>query len=136
MMEKGMEDMIHEALEAGGGITQAKGHDQKLIVALMSVKGHLGNVCLFHTYLVIAQAKIKFGKELGATQFIKEVINDRNGKFAFNGQFVEGTEVRTHSPRTFFLQDHDYKRRVRARNRADNAYIKEFLEHFLNFIFL
>jgi hypothetical protein len=34
--------MIHEALEGGGGITQAKGHDQKLIVALMSSKGSLG----------------------------------------------------------------------------------------------
>jgi hypothetical protein len=54
MMEKGMEDMIHEALEGGGGITQDKGHDQKLIVALMSLKGRLGNVCLFHTYLAIA----------------------------------------------------------------------------------
>ena len=54
MTEKRMEDMIHEALEGGGGITQAKGHDQKLIVALMSLKGCLGNVCLFHTYLVIA----------------------------------------------------------------------------------
>jgi hypothetical protein len=118
MTEKGTEDMIHEALEGGGGITQAKGHDQKLIVALMSSKGHLGNVCLFHMYLVIARVKIKFSKELGATQFIQEVINDRNGKFVFNGQFVEGTEVRTHSPRTFFLQDHDYRRRVRARTRA------------------
>ena len=48
------EDMIHEALEGGGGITQAKGYDQKLIVALMSVKGRLGNVNLLHTYLVIA----------------------------------------------------------------------------------
>ena len=55
-------DMIHEALESGGSITQAKGHDQKLIVALMSSKGRLGNVCLFHTFLVIAQAKIKFSK--------------------------------------------------------------------------
>jgi hypothetical protein len=44
MMKKRMEDMIHEALEGGGGITQAKGHDQKLIVALMSSKGSLGNV--------------------------------------------------------------------------------------------
>jgi hypothetical protein len=64
MTEKGMEDMIHEALEGGGGITQAKGHDQKLIMALMSAKGHLGNVCLFHTYLVIARGKIKFSKEV------------------------------------------------------------------------
>jgi hypothetical protein len=85
MMEKGMKDMIHEDLEGGGGITQAKGYDQKLIVALMSVKGHIGNVFLFHMYLVIARAKIKFSKELGATQFIQEVINDKNGKFVFNG---------------------------------------------------
>jgi hypothetical protein len=54
MMEKGTKDIIHEALEGVGGITQAKGHDQKITVALMSAKGHLGNVCLFHTYLMIA----------------------------------------------------------------------------------
>jgi hypothetical protein len=80
--------------------------------------------------------KIKFSKELGATQFIQEVINDRNGKFVFNGKFVEGTEVRTHSPRTFFIHDHDHKRRVGVHTREDNACIKEFLDHFLNFIFL
>ena len=85
MMEKGTEDMVHEALEGGGGITQAKGHDRKLIVSLMSSKGCLGDVCLFHTYLVIARAKIKFGKKLGVTQFIQELINDRNGKFVFDG---------------------------------------------------
>jgi hypothetical protein len=85
MMEKRVEDMVHEALEGGGGITQAKGHDQKIIVALMNEKGLLENVGLFHAYLVIARAKIKFGKELGATQFIQKVINDRNGKFVFDG---------------------------------------------------
>jgi hypothetical protein len=77
MTKKGMKDMIREALEGGGGITQAKGHDQKLIVALMSSKGCLGNVCLFHMYLMITGAKIKFSKELGTTQFIQEVINDK-----------------------------------------------------------
>jgi hypothetical protein len=62
MTEKRVEDMVHESLEGGGGVTQTKGHDKKLIVALMSVKGGLGNVSLFHTYLVIARVKIKFGK--------------------------------------------------------------------------
>ena len=57
MTEKRAEDMVHEALEGGGG----------------------------------------------TTQFIQEVINDRNGKFVFDGEFIESTEVRTHSPRTFFL---------------------------------
>jgi hypothetical protein len=136
MTEKMMKDMIHEALEGGGGITQAKGHEQKLIVALTSSKGSLGNVCLFHMYLVVARMKIKFSKELGATNFIQEVINDRNGKFVFNGKFVEGTEVRTHFPRTLFIQDHDHIRRVGARTRVDNTCIKDFLDHFLNFIFL
>jgi hypothetical protein len=103
MIEKRTEDMIHEALEGGGGITQDKGHEKKLIVALMSSKGSLRNVCLFHMYLVVARMKIIFSKELGTTQFIQEVINDRNGKFVFNGDIVKGAEVRTHVPRTLFL---------------------------------
>ena len=102
----------------------------------MSSKGSLWNVYLFHTDLVVARMKIKFSKELGTTQFIQEVINDRNGKFVFNGKFVEGTKVRTHLPRTFFLQDHDHMRRVGARTRADNTCIKDFLDHFLNLFFL
>jgi hypothetical protein len=136
MIEKRMEYMIHEALESGGRIKQAKGHDKKLIVALMSSKGILRNFCHFHTDLVVARTKIKFSEELGATQFIQEVINDRNGKFVFNGEFVEGSEVRTHAPRTFFLKDRDHRRRVGARTRVDNTCIEKFLNHFLNFIFL
>jgi hypothetical protein len=135
MMEKRIEDMIHESLEGGWGITQAKEHDQKLIVDLMSSKGNLGNACLLHTYLVVARMKIDFSKELGTTQFIQEAINDMDEKFVFNDKFVEGSEVRTHLPRTFFLQDHAHRRRIGDSTRADNACIKEFLDHFLNFIF-
>ena len=54
-MEKRTEDMIHEALKSGGSITQAKGKDQKIIVALMSSKCSLRNVFLVHMYLVVAK---------------------------------------------------------------------------------
>jgi hypothetical protein len=54
MTEKRMEDMIHESLDVGGGITQAKGHDKKLIVTIVSSKGSLGYVKFFHIYLVVA----------------------------------------------------------------------------------
>jgi hypothetical protein len=128
--------MIHEALEGGGGITEAKGHEKKLIMALMSSKASIRNVCLFHTDLVVARTKIKFSKELGDTQFIQEVINDRNGKYVYNGEFVEGAEVRTHEPINLFLRDHDHKRRVGACTRLDNSCVEQFLKHFLNFIFL
>ena len=92
-----------------GALHKPKGMT-KNSVDLMISKGSLGNVFLFHTYLVVARTKIKFSKELGTTQFIQEVINDRNGKFVFNGEFVEGTKVRTHAPRTFFLQGRDHRR--------------------------
>ena len=51
MIEKRIEDMIHEALESGGSITQAKGHDQKLIVAFMSSKYILTNVGIVCSYV-------------------------------------------------------------------------------------
>ena len=109
MAEKRMEYMIHEAFESRGRITQDKGHDQELIVALMSSKGSLRNVRLFHMDMMVARTKIKFSKELGTTIFIQEVINERNGKFVFNGEFVERAEVRTHALRNFFLKDHEHK---------------------------
>jgi hypothetical protein len=136
MTEKRTKDVIHEALESGRSIAQSKGHEKKLIMALMSLKCSIRNVFLIHMYLVVAKMKIKFSKELGTTQFIQEVINDRNGKFVFNGEFVEGTKVKTHVKRTFFLEDHDYWRRVGARTRTDNTCVEQFLNNFLNFIFL
>jgi hypothetical protein len=57
-----MKDMIREALESGGIITQSKGNDQELIVALMNSKSGLKNVCIFHMYLVVSRMNIKFSK--------------------------------------------------------------------------
>jgi hypothetical protein len=90
----------------------------------MSSKGSIRNFFLFHADLVVAWTKIKFSKELGTTQFIQEVINDRNGKFVFNGEFVEGAEVMTHAPRTLFLKDRDNRRILGARTRLDNTCVE------------
>jgi hypothetical protein len=38
MMEEKTKDMINETLKSGGAITQAKGHDQELIMTLMISK--------------------------------------------------------------------------------------------------
>jgi hypothetical protein len=59
----------------------------------MSSKVSLGNVFLFHMYLMVARMKINFSK----------VISERNGKLVFDGEFVEGAEVRSHAPSAFFL---------------------------------
>jgi hypothetical protein len=131
-----MEDMIHEALEGGGGITQAKGHDQKLIVTLVSSKGSLGYVNFLHTYLVVARTQIKFSEVLSTNQLIQEIINDRNGELVLDGELIEGMKVRRHTPSTLFLKHHDHRGRIRAGTGANNTHLEKFLHYFLNLILL
>jgi hypothetical protein len=121
MMEKRMEDMIHEALEGGGGITQAKGNDQELVVTLMSSKGSLGDVSVLHTYLVVPRTQIKFSEIMSTTQLIQEIINEKNGKRFLDGELIEGRKFGTHAPSSFFLKYHDHKRRIRACTRVHNT---------------
>jgi hypothetical protein len=136
MMEKRMEDMIHEALEGGGGITQAKGHDQKIIVNLMSSKGSLGYVIFLNMYLVVAKTRIKFSEALSTTQLIQDIINDRNGEIFLDGELIEGMKVGTHVPSTFFLKYHDHRGRIGVGTREDNTRLEKSLHYFLNFILL
>jgi hypothetical protein len=85
MTKEWMEGMIHETLESGGSITKSKGHEQEIIVTLMSSKGSLGNGFIFHTYLVVSRMEIKFIKVL-TTQLIHHVINDKNNNYLFYGE--------------------------------------------------
>jgi hypothetical protein len=113
--------MIHEALEDGGGITQDKEHDQKLIVTLMSFKGSLAYVRFLHTYLVVARMQIKFSEVLSTTQLIQEIINDKNEELFLDGELIEGMKFGTHVPSTFFLKYHDHRGRIRDGIGADNT---------------
>jgi hypothetical protein len=118
--------MIHETLKIGRCITLEKGHDQELIVTLMSLKGSFGNVCLFHTYLVVARMKIKFGKLLRTTKFIQKVINDRNGNLSLIvillGETKSGDMHQVHS----FLSTMTTMRRIRDGTRMDNLTSRKF----------
>jgi hypothetical protein len=121
MTKEMMEGMILRTLKSGGGITQAKGHVQEIIVTLMSSTCSIGIFFFFHTYLVVARTEIKFGKLLSTTQFIQKVINDMNGKFVFECEFVEGTKIWTHVPSAFFLEYHEYRRKIRDGTRMVNT---------------
>jgi hypothetical protein len=136
MTKKRMEDMIHEALEGGRGITEAKGHDQKIIVTLMILKGSLRYVSFLHTYLVVAKTNIKFSEVLSTTQLIQEIINERNGELVLDGELIEGTNIRTHEPSTLFLKYHDHRGRIRDGIGEDNTCLEQFLHYSLNFILL
>jgi hypothetical protein len=52
------QEFIHETFEGGWGIEKAKRHDQEFIMAFMSSKHYLRNICLLHSDMVIAKAKV------------------------------------------------------------------------------
>jgi hypothetical protein len=70
---------------------------------------------------VVARTYIKFGEVLSTTQFIQEVIDDRDMEFVFDCEFVEGAKIRTHASSTFFLEYHDHKGRIGFGTRIDNT---------------
>ena len=59
-----------------------------------------------------------------------------NGKFVFDGEFVEGDKFRKHAPRALFIKGHDHGRIIGAHTRTYNTCGEQFLNNFLNFIFL
>jgi hypothetical protein len=107
-MEERIKYIIHENLKSGGGITETKGHGQELIVTLMHVKYSLGNVFLFHTYLVVARMKVNFSKVLSPGEFSQKVMYDRNEKFVLDGKFVEDMKIKTHVSSAFIIEEHEY----------------------------
>jgi hypothetical protein len=114
--------MIHETLKNGGRIIETKGNNQELIVALMSAKFRIGDVFLFHTYLVVSRMKVTFGKVLSPTEFIQKLINyDMNGEFVLDSKFFEGTKINTHSTSTFLFDDHDNRGIIGDGTRMDNT---------------
>jgi hypothetical protein len=92
-------------------------------VALISVKCILGDVFLFHTYLVVAQMEVNFGKVLSPIEFIQKVIYDGNGKCFLDGKFVKETKIRTHAPSAFLLEDHENRGRIGVGIGTDNTCI-------------
>jgi hypothetical protein len=86
--------------------------------------------------MMVARSEIEFSKVLGTAQFIQEVINERNEKLVFDGEFIEGTKFWTQRPITFFLEYHDHRRRIGDGTRTKSIHFNQFLHNFLNFILL
>jgi hypothetical protein len=50
---------------------------------------------------------MNFGDELSASKLIQNFINDRNGEFSLECDFVEILKVKALAPSALFLVDHD-----------------------------
>lgn len=104
-VEVGAEDVVHEALEGGGGVGEAKRHDGELIVAIAGAEGGLGDVFGGHTNLVVAVAEVNLGEDGGPMEAVKELVNPWEGVTVLDGDGVEGAVVHTKAEGAILLLD-------------------------------
>ncbi|CAL8141050.1 unnamed protein product [Prunus armeniaca] len=64
-------------------------------MTIICAEHRLFNVRFMHSDLVVAEAKIQFGKYSDAMEFVKEFIDHGDGKTILNGASIEGAVVNT-----------------------------------------
>jgi len=67
------EGVVHESLEGGGRVGEAKEHDGGLKEAFMGDEGSFPLVSVFDADVVVAPLNIEFGEDFGISEFIDEV---------------------------------------------------------------
>ncbi|KAG5348809.1 hypothetical protein C0989_008006 [Termitomyces sp. Mn162] len=68
-----MEDVVHEVLEGGGGVSHSKGHYKILKEAVAGAKGGLPFMSRGDLDVVVAGTKVDFCVNLGAAKAINKV---------------------------------------------------------------
>jgi hypothetical protein len=76
-----VDERLEELLQHWRRISQAKSHDQKLVVATMRAKHCLVNVIRVHADFMVPAVQIKFVEEMSAAELVKRLVNHRDGKF-------------------------------------------------------
>jgi len=67
------EGVVHEPLEGGGGVGEAKEHDSGFKETFMGDEGGLPLVSVFDADVVVAPSNIELGEDFGISEFIDEV---------------------------------------------------------------
>jgi hypothetical protein len=127
-INKGAEDIVHEAHEGGGSIGEAKGKNQEFITSKTSLERSLVDVIGMDPGLMITRPEIKGGEVLGAMELIKEFIRARERVTILDGDRVKLTIVDAEAEGSIsFLGKEDRGTILRCR-RADPTLFKVDLE--------
>jgi len=110
VMQERPEDVVHDCLERGQGISQPERHDQELVEPIMRLKRRLGNVSGEHPDLVVPRAEVQLGEEAGSEQLVEELIHHWDGVGVLNGDGVQGAVVDTETSQTIGLLEEDDRR--------------------------
>jgi hypothetical protein len=64
----------------------------------MRTERRLLDVVGLHAHLMVAEAQVQLGEELGAVQFIEQFLDDWDWKLVFDRDGIEGVEVNAEPP--------------------------------------
>ena len=94
----GLKYFIHQCLERGRGICEAKWHDQKFIMAIMCVERCFRDIIRVNPNLVIPRMKIQLGEKMSTVELIQKLINNGNWKLIFDGDVIKSSKVDAEAP--------------------------------------
>ena len=89
---------IHQCLECGRGICEAKWHDQKFIVAIMCVESCFRDIILMNPNLVISKTNIQLEEKISTMELIQKLINNRNWKLILDCYVIKCSKVDVEAP--------------------------------------
>ena len=85
----GSKYFIHQCLECGRGICEAKWHDQKFIMVIMCVEIFFRDIIRMDLNLVIPRTKIQLGEKMSTMELIQKLINNRNWKLILDCDVIK-----------------------------------------------
>ena len=84
---------IHQFLEHGRGICEAKWHAKKFIMAIMCAESCFRDIIRMDPNLVIPRTKIQLGEKMSTMELIQKLINNGNWKFILDCDVIRCSKV-------------------------------------------
>ena len=96
--QEGLKYFIHQCLEHGRGICEAKWHDQKFIMAIMCAESYFRDIICMDPNLVMPRTKIQLGEKMSTMELIQNLINNRNWKLILDCDAIKCSKVDAEAP--------------------------------------
>ena len=100
-----MENVVHEPLERGRGVSKAFGDDQPLEGTITGTECRLPLISLSDPDQVVSMAEVDFGIDPGLAGGVEKVGDEGKGIMVLFRDLVESPEVDTKSQRPVLLLD-------------------------------
>ena len=94
----GTKYFIHQCLECGRRISEAKGNDKKIIVSITCAKICFRDIILINPNLVIPRKEIQLGEKMNTMKLIKKLINNMNWKLLLDCDVIKCSKVDVKAP--------------------------------------